>query len=818
MTAYRFVLPDIRCVRCESAIEKALEAYRRSDKPRVKILNYAVDVSRKEVTVEVAENGSCPERIQTALRTLFREHGFNPGQSSASPARAHWIQGGIGVVSGAVLFAFSLAHVVFPLPVLIGIASLSTGLTLALGAKSYQRAFASRTQTMDSLFAMSTLTILITSVAALFFPGLPMMFETALFIFGFQHLGEGMKQSLQYSMSGEGDFQDRAALTITVMDARNHQIQKPLAEVKPGETVLIQPGEVVSLDGICQSESCRLVETIVTGSLMPKTFNSGKEILAGMQVAHDSTPLVLSVTATAGDSYLARLDQQIYQMKQKTSEKAALQTTANKILDYFIPAVLLIAAVSAVVVGYFVSLDLAIKCASAVLVAACPCTLGAIPPLALNIGMKKAAAYGVQFKSAKALEAAEQSEAVVFDLNGTLTLGAPEVVSDHFIEEALGSHADPRAAFLSLLAAMEATSQHPFAKAIRNYVHSQQEIRLDSLAASIDASHHSGVCAEISEDAYVLGNAALMETYGISVENLADEPKTREQSVVYLAKNKQVIGSVFLHDPLREHAKYTIDALKKMGKTVYLCTGSDAATAHRYAEMLGISPENVRADFRGSEDPSKNQKMAFIRELQQDHGRKTAMVGDAGNDVLAVAASDFGIAIESKHGDAVTRAQAGAVIQNGSLLPVLTAFQSAQETVHHLKQNLLFSLGYNLISLFVAAGGGLLLGITVPPALCAWMMILQSVLVMANSGRIQKQPLQVMPPEEAAPQADVLSCCSSYQRTMRSMLPNGSQAKQSVKPALPERSAGGNPTTAVKSAQQPKLPAYPSPIAVTRFG
>jgi Cu2+-exporting ATPase len=185
-----------------------------------------------------------------------------------------------------------------------------------------------------------------------------------------------------------------------------------------------------------------------------------------------------------------------------------------------------------------------------------------------------------------------------------------------------------------------------------------------------------------------------------------------------------------------------------MGKGLYICTGADAATANRYAAMLGIAPEHVCADCVGSvTGGSRRDKKTFIRQLQQkreddsEQKYRVAMVGDAANDAEAIATSDFGIAVQSLHGDEVTQQQAGAIIQSGSLLPVASTFAIAKQTVSNIKQNLWMSLGYNAAVVLVVGGLLLAVGMTLNPGIGVALMILQTSLILYSAYRFKQQQL-----------------------------------------------------------------------------
>ncbi|WP_133127938.1 heavy metal translocating P-type ATPase [Legionella nagasakiensis] len=812
-TTYCFSLPGIRCVNCVRPIEEVLRTCK-----TVRIEEFSVEVIEKKLTVRITDDGRSPATIRQLIRealddvgveavdiesALEETHSSLPDaldrvdvepverevHTPDSPVQAaerqrkksaffkkilnsHWFLGFLGTGGGVALLILSLTGITFSLPVMIALGAGSIVLSLILGAESYYEAIKKLTKTkaltMDTLFAISTFTVMLVSVAAFFFPWLPMMFEASLLIFGFRHIGIAIEESIKQTIDLGKHFKDRVPNVVRQLTHGTME-QKLLRALKPGDVILINPGEIIPIDGVCDVEESHIFDTIVTGSTLPRQIKRGESLLAGMVLAKGAPPLHLRVSALAKDSYLAQLDNHI---ARTNFEKAPLETATNKILQYFIPTVILFALGAAMVISFFFPPALAIKCAVAVLVSACPCTLGFITPLAVKIGMNKAAEHGVQFKSAKTLQEAEQIDGVVFDLNGTLTTGVPSVSHYEVVADG-GLTANDLMAYAAVL---ERHSQHPVAKAVCKFA-KEQKIGLGAEVhvSEVDQSSHSGLTAKIDGELYILGNQDMMIEHGIVTHDLAMTRKpVGGDSMIYLARGNKLVGSIVLSDPLRHNARHAVDSLKALGKQVYVCTGADATTAKRYAKLLDIPTANIRAACAGSSGALINDKEAYIKQLKR-RGHRVAMIGDAANDAVAIAASDFGIAIKSRHGDEVTQQQAGAVIQSGSLLPVVSAFAVAQQTVGNIKQNLLMSLGYNLVSMMVAGGLLLAIGISLNPAVGVALMILQSSLLLLNAYRFKQQPLKHLQTSESdrMEQAPL----SSYRRLHASMPAHGKRVQ-----------------------------------------
>ncbi|KGP63282.1 metal ABC transporter ATPase [Legionella norrlandica] len=761
---YYFYVSGMNCTSCSSAIESSL---RKSNV--IKINTFDVDFSTpdpKKITISLSEEMQNTHEINWGIiRNLIDDTGFVcesyesppikeqvslPSSETEKPVAqqkssklsqifaytkkaltSHWFLGGIGCISGIGLMIL-MAIGNLPLAVMISLASLSIFLTIVLGAQSYYDAWKKLTQshtlTMDTLFAISTLSVLLVSVASFFVPWLPMMFEAGLLIYGFRHIGIAIEDTIKEKISS-AKFQDRAPKEVQLGSGNDVKMIR-IEKIQPNDLIRVQPGELIPLDCICEEETL-IYDTIITGAIIPRQFRSGEKVLAGMRLSNEAKPLTLRVLKTAKESYLARLDENI---AQSVLEKAPIEIKTGKLLTYFIPTIITLSIVSGIVVGLISTPALAIQCAISVLVSACPCTLGLIIPLAVKTGIHKAAEYGVQFKNSKALQSAEQIDAVILDLNGTLTTGIP-VVKDYVIVSNSGLSPEQ---FLSICETLEDQSKHPVGKAIHSFARPFSKQKL--LVSKSDHSNHSGISAEIDGVQYAIGSKALMQELEVStsaIENQID--LVAGDSLVFLAKNKQLLGYLIITDPLRKDAKQTVKALLDMGKEVHLCSGADEKTAYRYARVLGI--HNVHANCVATTiNKGDKSKPNYIKSLQ-NKGLKVAMIGDAANDANALAASDFGIAVFSQDSDEMTQKLASATIQNGTLLPIASAFAISKQTVINIKQNLLISLGYNLGTILVAGGLLVAIGFALNPAVGVALMVTQACLVLLNVYRFKQQSL-----------------------------------------------------------------------------
>ncbi len=744
---YSFFVPGIPCINCVQPVKEALLSC-----AELEIDDITFDPTTKEMSIRIPETLSdhhLRHYITDVLNRYQHTPLFSDTLSLQAETRLHWIHGILGTVSGIVLLMMSLFIGPLSLGWMIPIALVSSALTLWLGASSYKRSLQEwRTLklSMDSLFAVSTAVVLVVSLASFFVPWLPMMLDTGLLIFGFRHLGLAIEGKLARAMQLDVRFVDRLPKTAKVLIGDQFE-EQPLRSIQPGTIIEIQPGDIIPLDGECLNETHLIYDDIITGAYLPRQIKKNQSLLSGMRLVQGTEPLQLKVTQAFETSHLRCCDRRI--AKTKFEKKSNFELFASNVLHYFIPSVFLLSVIAVGVLACFFPWTIAIRSGIAILVSACPCTLGLVVPLAMKIGMRKAADNGVQFRSAEKLQQAGESDDVVLDLNGTLTFGVPVV--RHSIFDASNIN---RTEFLDVIAAIEKNSEHPIGRAIYSYTKkypSDAPVE-ESHSSPIIQRQHFGVSARINDQTYLLGNQRMMDDFGIDIKKMTKDIELNAgDSIVYLARARAVLGYVVLTDLIRPDARLLVDSLKQLGKQVFICTGADAATAIRCADQLNIPRENVRASQRCSLDVNDqdDDKSLFIRQLKAKNHR-VAMVGDAGNDALAIAASDFGLAIRSNGGDDVAQAEAGAVIYSSSLLPVISAFEISKQAVNNIKQNLIMSMSYNVVTELLMGGVLVTLGVMLNPSIGVALMIVQMCLILANAYRFKQQALPHLIPSQRA--------------------------------------------------------------------
>lgn len=485
--------------------------------------------------------------------------------------------------------------------------------------------------------------------------------------------------------------------------------------VQPGDILLVRPGERIPADGDVQQGVSTIDEAALTGESMPVDKQPGSPVYAGTVNGHGA--LHILVRRCRRDSSLSDI---ITMVGEAAAAKAPIARLADRISGIFVPAVVLIALLTAltwILVGSTVSF--AMGCAIAVLVISCPCALGLATPVAIMVGAGKGAEIGILFRSGEVMENARNTTAVILDKTGTITAGAP-VVTD-----VLPINDTGRDELLRIAAALEAGSQHPIADAIRQFT---------AGIAYPELQHHTylpglGVQGSINELVCAAGNAALMHRLGISVDSplaarMADEGKTP----LYISRAATLLGMIAVADAIKPDSAEAIRSMQQSGLRVIMMTGDNARTAQAVAAQVGIS--EIRADVRPAD------KAAMVHRLR-DEGYKVAMVGDGINDAPALTCADVGIAIGA--GTDVAIESADIILLRSSLCDVVAALRLSRAIIRNIRQNLFWAFFYNILTIPLAAGVYYpLLGRTLSPGIAAAAMSLSSFCVVANALRLRR--------------------------------------------------------------------------------
>jgi len=486
------------------------------------------------------------------------------------------------------------------------------------------------------------------------------------------------------------------------------------SQVRVGETLVIRPGEKVPLDGEVLSGNSSVDQSWLTGESIPVDKRAGSEVLAGTINGEGS--LTARVTRTAGGTALAQV---VDLVRRAQESRTDIQRLADRVVSWFVPLVLAVAAVTLLIWGLAAGNWLAgIGATVAVLVVACPCALGLATPTAILVASGRGAESGILIKEAHALELAGQVTTVVLDKTGTITSGKPQVTR---VLAASGVTPD---LLLSTAAAAEQLSQHPLAEPIVAAAR-REKLKLPA-AEDLEVVPGQGIRVQGNGQVIYVGNEQLMATAGADIgSHLAQIKSLRAagETPLAVAADKRYLGLIVLADVMAPHSREAVEQLKSLDVDVVLLSGDHKAIAERVAREAGI--ERVKAEVLPQD------KQAMIAALRKG-GHIVAMVGDGINDAPALAAADLGIAIGS--GSDIAIEAADVVIAGGDLRAVGRTLRLARATLRTIRQNLAWAFLYNVLLIPLAAGVLVpFVGIRLPSVAAAAAMALSSVSVVTNS-------------------------------------------------------------------------------------
>ena len=492
-----------------------------------------------------------------------------------------------------------------------------------------------------------------------------------------------------------------------------------LDEVAVGDVVLVRPGAAIPVDGIVADGASTVDESMLTGESLPVEKQPGSPVTGGS--INGEGLLRFTVTRVGEDTALSKI---IHLVEEAQGRKAPIAKLADVISGYFVPAVLGIAVLSAVVwalVGK--DFNFVLNIFVTVLVIACPCALGLATPTAIMVGTGKGAELGVLIKGGEALETTHSINAVVLDKTGTITQGKPELT------DIVRYSGDDEASVLALSASAERGSEHPIARAI---VSAAQEKNL-SLAEpeQFRAIPGRGIEATVSGHHILAGSAKLLREHNVDLSRSISDAvalSNAGKTLMYIAKDDALYALMAAADAVKPTSRRAIEQLKSLGIEVYMLTGDNASTASAVAASVGI--EHVLSDVLPDGKASEVQKL-------QSQGKRVAMVGDGINDAPALVQADVGMAIGT--GTDVAVESADVVLMRGDLSAVSAAIALSRATIRNIRQNLFWAFAYNVVGIPFAAGvffafGGPLL----TPVFAGAAMALSSVSVVSNALRLKR--------------------------------------------------------------------------------
>ncbi len=499
----------------------------------------------------------------------------------------------------------------------------------------------------------------------------------------------------------------------------------PIGEVVAGDAVIIKPGERLPVDGVILEGTSWIDESMLTGEPVPVTRQPGDPCYAG--TLNQAGGFVLQATKVGEDTVLRQI---VRLMQDAQGSKAPIARLADVVSSYFVPAILVVAAITFVAWLTFgprdAALTHALLASVSVLIIACPCALGLATPTAIMVATGRGAELGVLIKSATALELAERATVVIFDKTGTLTVGRPVVTDIRPANVAIAGSVISVDELLRSAAAVEARSEHPLATAIVTAAHERQ-LEIPAITDFHSVPGH-GVSATVAGHSVAIGSPRFLRTLGGQIsETQLEIAVAPGQSAILVAIDGQFAGTICVADRLKASARPTVGELRLQGRRVILLTGDRRATAEAIAQEAGIA--EVIADVLPAD------KIEQVRQLQQA-GEVVVMVGDGINDAPALAQADVGIAVGS--GTDVALESSGIVLPSSDLTGVVAALALSSQTLRVIRQNLGFAFIYNLFGVPLAAG------VFYPfwhhlldPMFASAAMALSSVSVVSNSLRLR---------------------------------------------------------------------------------
>lgn len=603
------------------------------------------------------------------------------------------------------------------------------------GRPFFERALASvknRSPNMWTLIGTGVAAAFLYSVVATVAPGLfpatfvshgriGVYFEAAVVIISLTLFGQILElQARSQTSAAIKSLLGLAPKTARRMNSDGTEEDVPLTHVHVGDQLRVRPGEKVPVDGIVVEGSSSVDESMLTGEPMPVTKRSGDRVIGATMNMNGS--LTIRSEKIGSQTMLAQIVQMVAQAQRS---KAPMQRLADVVAGYFVVAVIGVAILTLLSWGFFgpePSWVYGFINAVAVLIIACPCALGLATPMSIMVATGKAATQGVLFRDAAAIEHLRKVDTLIVDKTGTLTEGRPA------FRDVIGVGPNSGEEVLRWAASLDQGSEHPLADAIVREAHARGMAL--SVAKEFESGSGIGVRGKVDDLHIALGNTALMQAEGISIDVLrADAERLRSEgaSVMYLAVNGEAAGLLAVADPVKKTTAQALEALRREGIRVIMATGDGLTTAKAVGAALGI--DEIHAEVKPVD------KLKLVDTLQKQ-GRIVAMAGDGINDAPALAKADVGIAMGTGTDVAMNSAQVTLV--KGDLLGIARARALSKATIRNMRQNLAFAMVYNAAGVPLAAG--LLYPFTgwlLSPMIAALAMSLSSVSVITNALRLR---------------------------------------------------------------------------------
>ena len=694
--------------------------------------------------VEQIGPGSCP-KCGMALEPRDISSGEEDSSELDDMSRRFWISGALSL---PVLLLVMLDHLPGrPLTAFIPSMAamwaefiLATPVMLWGALPFFKKAWASlinRHPNMFTLIALGTGVAYLYSVIAMFFPELfpdemrmpngmvDVYFEAAAVIIALVALG----QVLELRARSQTNNAIRALLDLTPRTARiiradGAEEDVALDQVEVGNRLRVRPGESIPVDGVLVEGSSTIDESMLTGESMPATKKEGDKVTGA--TLNQTGSFIMEARRVGSETVLSRIVQMVAEAQRS---RAPIQKLADTVAALFVPTVVVIAIMTALVWGIWgpdPAWAFALINAVAVLIIAWPCAVGLATPMSIMVGTGRGARAGILIKNAESLELMEKIDVLVIDKTGTLTEGKPRLTSVIALEE------QDENLLLQYAASLEKGSEHPLATAIVEGAVSRGIKLLDM--ENFNSLTGKGVSATVQGKNVALGNASLMSALNIDMAGFsdqADERRRKGETVMLLAVEGRPAALIGVADPIKTTTAQALHELRADGIRIVMLTGDNELTARAVADQLEI--DEIEAGVM------PERKSEVVKRLQME-GYKVAMAGDGVNDSPALAQADVGIAMGT--GADIAMESAEITLVKGDLTGIVRARKLSRATMRNIRQNLFFAFAYNATGIPVAAGVLYpLFGLLLSPIIASIAMVFSSVSVIMNASRLRNVEL-----------------------------------------------------------------------------
>ena len=749
MKRIRYEVKGMSCAACVSHVERAALRILSQNQISVSLLTNSLTVTVEDEADEKKIYVSLKKALSDVGYDLLEESDIDSERKEKNPDLGKWIASAILTL---ILMYIAMGPMIgLPIPSLLirnGVVFGSIQLVLALCVVILQfRFFRSgfsalfhRAPNMDSLIAIGSGASMIYGCVAI---GLMaygyaagkmewvhsyyhnLYFESAAMILCLVSLGKMLEKRAKSGASRA--IRDLAGMMPkTVLREKNGELEEiPLSAVEAGDILLVREGETIPVDGVVTEGHGYVDESSVSGESLPVEKKEGDSVLTVCSLQGGA--LKIRAEKVGKDTSLARI---IGLLEDAAASKAPIARMADKISGIFVPMVITISLITAILWMIFTKdFVLAFSSSISVLVISCPCALGLATPTAVTVGISRGASKGILIKNSETLEQLHSIRYLMTDKTGTLTEGRPRVT------DLLAAEGISEDELLSAAYGAESRSTHPLAVAICEKA-KERSISLPSVK-EYESTIGQGIYARVDGKKCVVGKPSFLEKSGaVGVhdgwDETAKEWENQGKTAVWVAWDGRFCGLIGISDPIREDSVDAVQRLKQMGITPVMLTGDNPATAKAIANAAQIDESLVYASLL-PEDKER------ILRFHSERG-KTAMVGDGINDAPALSAADVGIAIGA--GTEIAIDCADVVLSKNSLMDAVYAIDLSRATLRCIKQNLFWALIYNSICIPIAAGALYpLLGIALSPMIASAAMSLSSICVVLNSLRLYSVPL-----------------------------------------------------------------------------